>query len=99
MLTSHSFYSIVDQFLKAFGAESHSRNDTIEELDRYCTLFIENLWVETFMLGEKDGETGLKLKSMLKVVEPNDRLFLRVPYLIKQWQRSIQMKKTFGNNS
>jgi len=51
------------------------------------------------MLGEKDGETGLKLKSMLKVVEPNDRLFLRVPYLIKQWQRSIQMKKTFGNNS
>ena len=76
-----------------FGCDLTPNNDTVEELESHIQLFIENLMVDALERGKKSGDSGIKLKHIMSVVEPNERLFLRIPYLVNWFNEFQKMKK------
>ena len=80
--------------LECFGDGPTIRKDTAEALEDHLTLFVENLLLDSFEKAVQNGENTFKLKYLLEVVKPNDRLFQRVPYLIVNWKETQKLKRS-----
>jgi hypothetical protein len=79
--------------LSAFAAEKQPLKETVSELEDYCKLFIENICLDSFELAKKNGESRVKSYHLMKVVEPNKKCFLRIPFLLTQWKDKAKFKQ------
>lgn len=88
-----------------FGESGEPREDTVELMELYVIEFITNISKRAMSRSQRGGFSNIQLRDLLKVIEDDEKKFLRVPYLltgiqsmdIKKIQR--EMDPTIGNNA
>ncbi|CDW87722.1 UNKNOWN [Stylonychia lemnae] len=95
----------IHKMMVGFGECEEPRDDTMELMELYVIEFITNISKRAQQRSQRGGFTNIQLRDLLKVIEDDEKKFLRVPYLltgiqsmdIKQIQR--EMDPTIGNNA
>eukprot|EP00347_Sterkiella_histriomuscorum_P002568 403367648 len=95
----------LQRMMIGFGENEEPRDDTMELMELYVIEFITNLSRRAMSRSARGGFSTIQLKDLLKVIEDDEKKFLRVPYLltgiqsmdIKKIQR--EMDPTVGNNA
>lgn len=88
-----------------FGENSDPRDDTVDLMELYVIEFITNISKRAQARSQRAGFGNIQLRDLLKVIEDDQKKFLRVPYLLTGIQsmdiRKLQkdMDPTLGNNS
>mmetsp|Transcript_8052 Transcript_8052/g.5732 ORF Transcript_8052/g.5732 Transcript_8052/m.5732 type:complete len:102 (-) Transcript_8052:31-336(-) len=75
-----------------FGDDKDVREDSLDLMESFVEEFIGNLIQRTMSRGVRAGHNSLKLADVLKVIEPDDKKFLRMPYILSA-SRSIDAVK------
>lgn len=95
-MTVSEFYLIliaVSRMMQGFGECSEPRDDTIELMETYVYEFINNLVHRSLARSQRAGFAQIQMRDLLKVIEADEKKFLRVPYIITGLEMT---KKTAG---
>ena len=65
-----------------FGEEREPRDDTLDLMELYVIEFVSNLAKRSLAKSQRGGFNSIQLRDLLKVIEDDDKKFLRVPYLL-----------------
>ena len=68
--------------LLAFGDVEPLREDTVELLEAYLLEFIRNLLTRAYSRSQRRGSRKVQLMDILKMIEQNDKQFMRVPAIL-----------------
>lgn len=68
--------------MQGFGETGEPREDTLELMEFYVYEFINNLAKRSLVKSQRSGFTQIQLRDLLKVIEEDDKKFLRVPYIL-----------------
>ena len=75
-----------------FGECVEPREDTLELMELYVTEFIHNMARRALVKSQRGGFSQIQMRDLLKVIENDDKKFLRVPYILTGLQ-SIEINK------
>jgi Transcription initiation factor IID, 18kD subunit len=65
-----------------FGETQHPRDDTLDLMETYVYEFINNLVHRSLDRSQRSGFTQIQMRDLLKVIEADEKKYLRVPYII-----------------
>jgi hypothetical protein len=75
-----------------FGESGEPRDDTVELMELYVIEFISNISKRSLQRSQRGGFSTIQLRDLLKVIEEDEKKFLRVPYLLTGLQ-SMDIRK------
>lgn len=75
-------YYVVSKMMQGFGEVSNPREDTLELMEQYTIEFITNVTKRTLARSLRSKYNTIQLRDLLKVIEEDEKKFLRVPYLL-----------------
>lgn len=70
------------KIMQGFGECTSPRDDTLELLEAYVYEFITNVVYRSLSRSQRAGSAQIHIRDLLKVIESNKKMFLRVPYVI-----------------
>ena len=79
-----------------FGDEVNPHEASLDLLEVYTEEFVSNLVARAAKRSHRVGSNTLKLADILKVIEKDEKKFLRMPYLLaaqKETNRTLQVVK------
>lgn len=76
-----------------FGECTEPRDDTIDLMETYVIEFISNISKRSLTKSQRSGFNSIQLRDLLKVIEDDEKKFLRIPYLITGLQSMDKYKK------
>lgn len=81
--------------MKGFGEFGEPRDDTLELMESYVFEFINNLVHRSLARSQRSGFAQIQMRDLLKVIETDEKKFLRVPYILTGKLKYEKLKKNF----
>ena len=75
-----------------FGEEEEPNEDTIDLMEVYVVEFLSNITKRSLARSQRSGYNSIQLRDLLKVIEDDDKKFLRAPYMLAA-QKAIDTSK------
>lgn len=91
-LNMFNIVNIVYKMMIGFGESGEPREDTVELMELYVIEFINNISKRALQRSMRGGYNTIQLRDLLKVIEDDEKKFLRVPYLLTGLQ-SMDIRK------
>jgi hypothetical protein len=70
------------KMMKGFGESGEPRDDTLELLEAFVYEFTNNLVQRSLQRSQRSGFAQIQMRDVLKVIEKDEKKFLRMPYII-----------------
>jgi hypothetical protein len=67
--------------MHGFGEVDNPRDDTLEMMETYVYEFITNVIHRSLAKSQRAGFAQIQIRDLLKVIESDQKKFLRVPYI------------------
>lgn len=68
--------------MRGFGESCEPRDDTLELLEAFVYEFTNNLVQRSLKRSLRSGFAQIQIRDVLKVIESDDKKFMRMPYII-----------------
>ena len=65
-----------------FGEERDPNEETLELMELYVIEFISNVTKRSLQRSQRSGYNSIQLRDLLKVLQDDDKKFLRTPYFL-----------------
>jgi len=69
------------RMMHGFGEVDNPRDDTLELMETYVYEFITNVIHRSLTKSQRGGFAQIQIRDLLKVIENDQKKFLRVPYI------------------
>ena len=84
---------LVSKLMRGFGESGEPRDDTLELLESYVFEFINNLVQRSLQRSQRGGYAQIQVRDLLKVLEQDEKKYLRMPYIVTNAAFSKQTNK------
>ena len=83
------------EMIIAFGDFEEVSKETVQKLEIYLIDFLGSVLKEAYRRSKRAGYNKIRIKDLLKVVEYDERLFLRIPALYRSIAITKDIRATF----
>ena len=83
------------EMLVAFGDFEEVPDQTVQTLEVYLIDYLSSILKEAYRRSKRAGYNKIRIKDLLKVVEYDEKLFLRVPALYRSIIITKDIRATF----
>jgi hypothetical protein len=82
-----------------FGEVDNPRDDTLDLMETYVYEFVTNVIHRSLARSQRAGFAQIQVRDILKVIESDQKKYLRVPYILKGQRMATTAQKSMGKTS
>ena len=82
-----------------FGDVDSPRDDTLDLMETYVYEFVTNVIHRSLARSQRAGFAQIQVRDILKVIESDQKKYLRVPYILKGQRMATTAQKSMGKTS
>ena len=87
------------RMMHGFGEVDNPRDDSLELMETYVYEFITNVIHRSLAKSQRGGFAQIQIRDLLKVIESDQKKFLRVPYIHRGQRMATNAQKSLGKGS